>query len=165
MNPVSEDSSDAPAARARLRGKRAALGVVIVISVAFIVASTSQIIPAVFGAAITPLAAGSPGSPERVCAVGVKELQLALDRAGGRSLAGTAPDPGRAMAAFRQGLSPEWDGAETVERACAETRNGLDTWAALQRLRFGEEQLLRSGGAALSPLRSDVAAHLPADLR
>lgn len=165
MSPVSDDSNDATAARARLRGKRTALGVVIVVSVAFIVASTSQIVAAVFGAGITALPAGSPGSPERVCAVGVKELELALDRAGGRSFAGTVPDPGTAMVAFRQGLSPEWDGAETVERACAETRNGLDTWAALLRLRFGEEQLLRSGGASLAPLRSDVAAHLPADLR
>lgn len=152
---------------ARLRGKRAALGLVLVVSVAFIVSSAFQIISAVFGFGWAPLPADAPaGSPERVCAVGIRALTQALDRAGQRlSSVASAADDNETMAALRPGLSPEWDSAAAIEGACAHSRGGLDAWAALQRLRVAEEQSGRLSREELTSVRNDVAAHLPADLR
>jgi hypothetical protein len=136
-------SSD-PLTRARLRGKRIALCVVIVVAVAFIADSALQIIPAVFGAGITPLPRGAPGSPERTCAVGVRDLAGAL--------LGRGP-----------GVPPER--AAGIERACAAAPNGKDAWAAFQRLSTADAQLGGRDPAALEALTSDLAEHLPADLR
>src|SRR5258708_36323766 len=113
--------------RARLLGKRAALGLVIVVAAAFITASTAQIVRAVFGAAIAPLPVGQAGqadSPERACAVGVRGLKLALDRASDRilSASASADDAEDAVVTFRAGLLPEWQGAESVRQACAGVR-------------------------------------------
>jgi hypothetical protein len=69
------------------------------------------------------------------------------------------------MAALRPGLSPEWDRADEVRAACDAARGGPSAWAALERLRVAEEQSGRLGREELSSVRSDVAAHLPADLR
>jgi hypothetical protein len=126
-----------------------------------------QIIPAVFGAGFTPLPSGAPaGSPEQRCAVGVKSLADALDRAGGRlSTLASAADDTESMAALRPGLSPEWDRADEVRVACAEAQGGPSAWASLERLRVAEEQSGRLGRSELSAVRHDVAAHLPADLR
>lgn len=141
-------------ARGRLQGKRVALVVVIVVSVVFIGASAWQIIPAVFGAAITPIPAASPGSPARTCAEGVRRLERALERAA--DAAGSA--------SFEARLRPEWDDKAEIERACSQSSEGIDAWAALARLRSAEEQLAPRTGE-LSTLRRDVIAHLPADLR
>jgi hypothetical protein len=165
----SEDDAirDPMALAARLRGKRAALGIVLVVSVAFILSSATQIIATVFGVGWTPLPSGTPaGSPERTCANGIQALTRALDRAGERlSAVASAADDSETMAALRPGLSPEWDGAEAIESACARARGGLDAWAALQRLRVAEEQSGRLSREELSSVRRDVAAHLPTDLR
>lgn len=150
--------ADDPAlARARLRGKRAALGVVIAITVGIIGLSAVQIVPAVFGAGITPIPAAQPGTKERTCAEGVRGLASALDRAA--DSAGSA--------SFEQRLQPEWGAAGSIQDACKDAREGLDAWAALIRLRSAEEQLgpRAQRGAELEPLRRDVLAHLPADLR
>jgi hypothetical protein len=137
----------AAAARARLQGKRVALAIVITVAVAFIGASALQIIPAVFGAGIKPLPSSPPGSSTRACAEGVRTLLIAT---------GTV-DPSKAPP------PPEW---ERVGHACESTPEGLEVWAALMRLRSAAVQLAyRGDGAELDPLRRDVAAHLPAELR
>ena len=158
---------DAAAAAAAMRGKRAALAVVMVISLAFIASSVAQIIPAVFGVGFEPLPSGAaPESPEGQCATGIRSLALALDRAGGRlSSVASAADDTATMAVLRPTLSPEWDHADTVRAACDRTAGGPAAWAALQRLRVAEEQSGRLDRDALTSVRRDVAAHLPADLR
>jgi hypothetical protein len=148
---------DAALARAQLRGKRVALGVVIVAAVAIIGSSAVQIIPTVFGAGIEPIPPGAPGSNERACAEGIRALARALERAS--DSAGSA--------SFVERLRPEWDRQAAVQGACAGARGGLDAWAALARLRSAEEQLapVPARSSALEPLRRQVEAHLPADLR
>jgi hypothetical protein len=134
-----------------LRGRRAAVAIVIGVAVLFIGASAAEIIPAVFGFGIAPLPAALRGSSERACAEGVHRLALALERtdAGGP---GCAPQ------------APEWRDAPAIEQVCSRSSEGRDAWAALARLRSAREQL-GERPAALAPLRRDVAAHLPADLR
>jgi hypothetical protein len=143
------------AARARLQGKRAVLVAILLVSLALIASSSWQIIPAVFGAGIRPIPAAPPGSSARICAEGVRRLELALDRA-----ADTAGSP-----AFQSRLQPEWAEEATVSQACGQSSEGIDAWASLARLRSAEEQLSPRAGAELEPLRRDVIAHLPVDLR
>lgn len=162
-----EGDGDRPATGPGLRAKRVALAFVIVVSLAFVASSVWQIVPAVFGAGFEPLAAGAaPDSPEAQCGIGVRALALALDRAGARvaSLASAADDSAM-MAVLRPALSPEWDRAETIRAACDRAAGGPSAWAALQRLRMAEEQAGRLDQEALSSVRRDVTAHLPADLR
>jgi hypothetical protein len=162
-----ETGEDPELSAARLRGKRVALALVTVVSLAFIVSSTTQITRAVFGIGLEPLPAGaSAGSPEQRCASGIRALARALDRAGGRlSSVASAANDAETMAALRPGLSPEWDRADEVRTACDAAKGGPQAWASLQRLRVAEEQSGRLGREELSSVRSDVAAHLPADLR
>jgi hypothetical protein len=141
-------------ARAGLQGKRAALVTVIAISVVFIAASAWQIVPAVFGAGITPLPSAAPGSPARTCAEGVRRLAGALERAQGAAGSGS----------FAERLAPEWNDQAEVERACGQSSEGVDAWAALSRMRSAEEQLAPQR-SDLGSLHRDVLAHLPADLR
>ncbi len=134
-------SQDDELARARLRGRRAGLAILVVVAVAFIVSSTSQITRAVFGLGGGPVPAGAPGAIDPACTQGVKAL---LD------------------ARFSRVDSPA---REVLLDACSRTPEGLDLSAALKRLKVAEEQLTRRCQAELSPLRRDVEAHLPADLR
>ena len=152
--------------RAGLRAKRIVLAVVILVSLVFTASSSWQIIPAVFGLGVAPLPPAAPGTPERDCAVGVRSLLAALDRAGGQ-LAQTASTDGDldGIAALRARLSPEWDGAESVRLACEKAPEGQQAWAALERMRVAEEQIVRLGRVGVAPLRVEVAAHLPPDLR
>jgi hypothetical protein len=143
------------AARARLQGKRAVLGVILALSLAVIASSSWQIIPAVFGAGTRPIPAAPAGSSARICAEGVRKLERALERAA--DAAGSA--------SFQARLQPEWAEEATVSQACSESSEGIDAWAALARLRSAEEQLSPRAGAELEPIRRDVIAHLPADLR
>jgi len=153
-SPMPEATRD-DAARARLQGKRAVLGVILLVSLAIIGASALQIVPAVFGAGTRPIPAAPPGSSARTCAEGVLRLELALERA--VDAAGSASFQGR--------LEPEWAAEPTVRQACDQSSEGIDAWAALARLRSAEEQLSPRAQAELEPLRRDVIAHLPADLR
>jgi hypothetical protein len=134
--PGSEEAS-----RARLFGKRSALVLCSVVAAWFMEASLAQIIPAVFGAAIVPLAAGAPQSPERLCAEGLR-------RAGGLA----APD------------EPGGD-EDSALGSCTESAAGLDALAAFRRLRMAEEQLGRRDPASVATLRLELSAHLPADMR
>jgi hypothetical protein len=168
MSDEPADTVDDPGlSAARLRGKRFALAFVTVLSLAFIVSSTVQITRAVFGIGLEPLPAGaSAGSPEQRCAFGIRALARALDRAGGQlSSVASAANDAETMAALRPGLSPEWDRADEVRTACDAAQGGPPAWASLQRLRVAEEQSGRLGRDELTSVRSDVAAHLPADLR
>jgi hypothetical protein len=126
-------------ARARLRGKRVALGIVITVTVVYIGASAVDIVPAVFGAVMHPLQAAPPGTPDGACAEGIRRLVS----------------------------TPGTGGDADVRGACASSREGLDAWAALERLRSGEQQLAGRNGSEqeLQELRRQVLAHLPADLR
>jgi hypothetical protein len=85
----------------------------------------------------------------------VRKLERALDRA-----VEAAGSP-----SFQARLQPEWAEEATVGQACRQSNEGIDAWAALARLRSAEEQLSPRAGAELEPLRRDVIAHLPADLR
>jgi hypothetical protein len=157
MNATSSRSRDD--AHARLQGKRAAHGVVIVVAVAFVGASAAQIIPAVFGTGIRPVPSTSDGSPEHECVHGVRSLGLALDRASEQAWSTPVrADDDSPLDAFRRSLVPEWNAQANIERACARSREGLAAWAALLRLRTAEENVVL-------PLRRDVTAHLPAELR
>jgi hypothetical protein len=149
-----EATRDDPA-RARLQGKRVALGAILVVSIALIGSSAWQIIPVVFGAGTRPIPAGPPGSSARTCAEGVRSLERALERATDAAGSGS----------FQARLRPEWNEEAAVRQACGQSSEGIDAWAALARLRSAEEQLSPRPGAELEPLRRDVIAHLPADLR
>jgi hypothetical protein len=137
--------------RARQRGRSTGLAVILVVSVAFIGASSAQIIAAVFGLGTTPLPSGPPDSPERRCAAGISRLAQAL----------SAPPPGDA--APRGNAS--WADAAGIEQSCRKVSGGLDAWAALLRLQAAESELAQAGQSDLEALRREVAAHLPADLR
>ena len=146
-------------ARARRQGKRVVLGVVIVVSVVFIAASASQLVPAVFGWSVTPLPSPT-SSPRRsesawMCATGIRRrLDRSLER-----VAAQAPGPGP---------PGSWPDEAEVRGACEKSPEGLDAWASLARLRRAEEELSPPSGddsGELQALRRDVAAHLPADLR
>jgi hypothetical protein len=153
---ASEAAASPELARARLQGKRAALAAVIAVTVAFIGWSAVQVIPQVFGVDVRPLPPAAPGSADGACAEGVRRLALALDRPAVPAMVGEpAPLPG------------EWQEAPAVERACGGSAEGEQAWAALLRLRSAEEQLgpRHPSRAELEPLRRDVAAHLPPDLR
>ncbi len=159
-------------AGARREGRRIAHTIVIVVAVAFIGASAFQIIPAVFGIGVRPVAANGSDPVETQCAIGVRSLALALDRAGAMSWspspAAGGPfdlDSEKAHQAFERGLAPEWNSEAQIEQSCAKSSAGLDAWAALMRLRRAEEQLVLHGLLELVPLERDVTAHLPANLR
>lgn len=138
--------------RTRLRGRRIGLGIVIVVSLTFIAASSSQIVSAVFGLGTVPLVAGQSDSPERRCAEGIRRLARGLDPSvGGTSAAKT--------------LEAGWNDPNPVEQQCRKATGGLDAWDALLRLRAAELQLSDPTPADLQPLRDEVTAHLPADLR
>jgi hypothetical protein len=152
---------------ARVRGRRVAFAFVSIVAIAFIGSSTVQITRAVFGLGLEPLPNGaSAGSPEQLCASGIHALARALDRVSGQvSSVASAANDADTMKALRPGLSPEWDHADEVHAACDAARGGPSAWASLERLRLAEEQSGRLGREELSSVQSDVAAHLPADLR
>jgi hypothetical protein len=151
--------------------KRAVHAAIVVVAVTFVGSSAAQIIPAVFGLGIRPVSATAGDSPEGVCAQGVRSLALAVDRAAERAWSPRAaqavtPQGGdAALHAFVAALAPEWSAEATVEQACGRAREGTEAWAALVRFRRAEEQVVLSGLVELVPLRHDVMAHLPANLR
>ncbi len=139
--------------RARLRGRRMGLGVVLVVAVTFIGASSAQIVSAVFGLGTVPLTAGPVDSPERRCAEGIGHLVRALE------------PPSSASPPATKALEPPWNDADRVEQECRKAAGGLDAWDALLRLQAAKLQLSEPTPADLQPLRDEVIAHLPADLR
>ena len=168
--PMTEDPRTPETAmveRARLRGRRWAHVLVIGVAAAFIASSGWQIASAVFGLGVVPVAEPwrASSATDRACASGLQSLAAALDRAAARCSATDEATAEQAAAVFRRALSPEWDAASSVSTACAASREGLDAWAALERLKIAEEQVARRIHAELEPLRRDLATHLPQDLR
>jgi hypothetical protein len=159
-----EGAPDGKLAPIELRARRFGIALVIAISVAFIGASSWQIVPAVFGARVDPIPASDPGSPEGRCAAGVRSLLGALERAG-REGRPASRDGDEMAAALRARLSPEWEQADAVREACSASPQGEQAWAALERMKMAEEQPPRVGQDALAVLRVEVAQHLPPDLR
>lgn len=153
----------APQQDRRLRAKRIAIGFVTAIAVAFIGSSAAQIVPAVFGvvARAPPAAVAQtlPGAPERDCADVIRGLSSSLDRLYAKALAETDADS--ALARFRA----DWESAAGGYDVCARAHGGSDAWAALLRLQRAQEQSLRRTAADLGPLRRDVSAHLPDQIR
>jgi hypothetical protein len=148
--------ADALVARARLRGKRIALGIVLVVSVAFVGASTLEIVEGVFAMNIRPLPSGAVGTAARTCAEGIRQIERDIERGGPGN-----PSP------VRMQRTDGGDDASTVEQACAQSPEGLDAWAALRRLVRAREAARQGSEAndSLAPLEREVVAHLPADLR
>jgi hypothetical protein len=159
-----QDEPRRPLPPGELLGRRAGVVLVIAVSMAFIGSSSWQIIPAVFGARIDPIPAAAEGSADRRCAVGVRSLLGALDRVAGDGRPNSR-DGDEMAAALRARLSPEWDQAATVDGACAASSQGMEAWAALQRMKTAEEQPIRMGRDAVAELRVEVTEHLPPDLR
>jgi hypothetical protein len=143
---MADEPHDPGAARAALQGKRVALGVVMVASVVFIVATAVHVIPAVFGLSVVPLPAGAPGSA--ACAAGLRDLERGLERDDSASASASRAEEG-----------------EATREACSLTPEGLQAWASLERLQVAGEQLKGRDPAALAQLKRDLAAHLPSDLR
>jgi hypothetical protein len=153
---------DARERRAMLAGKRVGIGVIVVVAVAIIGASAVQIVPAIFGWGIQPIAPAPSGSPARTCADGIRAMSAALDRAHEAST--RLPDgasSGALATTFDEALAPEWAQRDEVERACAATPHGTDAFADLLRLRTAEEELARRRNLELDPLRRSLEARLP----
>ncbi len=128
-----------PTAIVRARGRRAALGFVLVLAIAFIADSTVQIVSAVFGLGVQPLPRPQTSAEARRCALGILTLE-------------------------QTNLPLAWDDADAIARACERVAGGRDAWAALERLRTAQ-QLTPQDRAALGRLRDDVGAYLPPELR
>lgn len=170
---MKKDGVDPDDKRARLRGKRVVLSVLVVAACLFVGLSAAQIIQAVFGAGIQPLApSGERGVHQQACVEGIRTLTEALDRAAARAVGVRAAatewaekqaivDDSLAIAAFNTGLSPEWDSENAVQERCGHDPQGTDAFAALLRLRLAEEQFVRRQVVEIAPLRRDVAAYLP----
>jgi hypothetical protein len=161
-----EKRDDEGYAHARRRGKRAAHGLILVVSVLFIGTSAWQLVRAVF---LGDAGATESNALDPACADGLHRLTAALDRASGPIVVSASQAPAARPAdvatRFRHELSPEWDVAGDVEKTCTASSAGADAWAVLARLRSAEEQLARQSRAELAPLRHDLAAHLPVELR
>jgi hypothetical protein len=123
-----------------MQGRRAAHGLVIVVAVLFIGASTIQIVRAVFGL-------GETVAPDDPCTAGVNRLTMAFATAPVWSDRGPARD------------------TEAVARLCAASGIGLDTWAAFERLQLAKEELARRSRDDVESPWHDVAPPLPVDLR
>ncbi len=154
-------------AGARQGGRRLALLLFIAFAVAFVGSSATQIVRAVFPPERPPLLTTALGSSAATCAEGIALLVRAIDRAteSAKPAYASALDGYDAVSILRQRLGPEWDDRTPIERACSDSPEGLESWAALLRFREAVEQWVRRESIALGPLRRDVIAHVPANLR
>jgi hypothetical protein len=120
-------------------------GFVIVVALAFTMASADQILSGALEANVRQLPQGPPGSPARLCADGVRSRAL---------------DPDSLVRAKKPGSD-----SEIVADACARSSAGLDAWASLLRFEEAARQLPASSRDELTALRRNVFAHLPVELR
>lgn len=117
---------------------------------AFIVASTSQIISQLFFSQDGP-------PPYATCAEGLGALSVSLEEA---TRAAESPEEvDTALARFREKLSPSWRHFDGIRGLCHEEKQrlGLD---ALERLRYAEEHAVRRESFSLAALRRQVASAL-----
>ncbi|MDP9148420.1 MAG: hypothetical protein M3O36_00545 [Myxococcota bacterium] len=146
-----------------------AVGAFTAFAVVFVASSAMQIVRAVFFRETLIFSSSVPGSTSEGCAQRIASLLRALDRANAKARAEQSLPPklndDASLVVFRQGLHPEWDDRGAIERACASSAAGLESWAAVSRLRAALEEWIRRERIALEPLRRDVIPHLPANLR
>ncbi len=138
---------------AQRMGRRAGLGFVVAIALAFTAASADQIVAGAFEASVRPLPSGPPGSSDRLCADGVSRLARDPDSRVRDAPTKSPRESERAV------------DASAVGSACSYSSAGLDAWASFLRLEEARRQLPAGSDAELATLRRNVFAHLPAELR
>ena len=142
-------------AAARIRS--AVYGAFVAFAAAFVLLSVKELVVEVFGYRAAPVAEAPPGTPERACADGIRELSRALDR--GALAAAGATDEKDAVARLGRALSPEWDRdrEQALAATCTREPNGAEAWAALLRLRRAEEGAAGRHAVLVGPLKAAVA--------
>ena len=140
------------------RLRQLASGFVLVVAVAFIVASTWQIIAAVFGIGV--VASTQAATPEEAsCTAKLRTLASALERASDQ--AAHEPDDAHARSAFEAAIAPEWNDEVASEKLCSPTARSREAWAALLRLRRGYEGRSQKDARDVGPMRRDFETRLP----
>jgi hypothetical protein len=139
------------------RLRQLASSFVLVVAVLFIVASTSQIIVAVFGMA--PPVRGTATAEETTCTDKLRTLAAALERASDK--AAHEPDDAHARSAFEAAIAPEWNDEAAAEQTCSRTSRTREAWAALLRLRRGYEGRSQKDARDVGPMRRDFETRLP----
>lgn len=138
------------------RLRQLASSFVLVVAVFFIIASTWQIIVAVFG--VSP-PAGTATAEEAACTGKLRTLEAALVRASDK--AAREPDDAHARSAFEAAIAPEWNDEAAAERTCSPTARSREAWAALLRLRRGYEGRSQKDARDVGPMRRDFETRLP----
>jgi len=142
--PDNAPTEDAP----RKLGRRIALTAFYGLVVAFTLGAAAQISVQVYSAN-APWEGGCPAGL-RMLARSIQEAQRASD--------GADLPAEEALQQFRRSLAPGWSARDTIERSCKATgdRRLLDTFDAIERLRYAEENAMRREGHDLVPLRRRV---------
>jgi hypothetical protein len=141
-------------------GKRArtvTARVLIVVAIAFIIASTWQVAAALFFQAHAPT--GQRTDADEACNAALQKLASALDRASER--AAHAPDEAQANVLFEQSITPEWNDSGAAERTCSASPRGRDAWSSLLRLRRALEGRSQKDAREIGPVRRDFETRLP----
>lgn len=135
------------------RGMVIALGV---ISVAFVISTTWQLLVSVFDVgtvAVAPRVAGDD------CGHRIRSLEAALDR--GVTAAGRAKDEASAQRAFDAELLPEWGDDKATQAVCDADPHGAEAYSALLRLKQALAGQARHQVVATAQLRAALHARLP----
>lgn len=127
----------------------------VALAAAFVISSTVQIARSVFDDA----PAGGGGPVPAACAAGVRELEIAIDRA--LTAASSERDPAEAAKRYREARRPEWDEARQRElvRPCEGDARGTEAVAAVTRLDRAAEGAAGARAremAELEPVRRTV---------
>ncbi len=138
------------------RLRQLASSFVLVVAVLFTIASTWQIIVAVFGVGPPTRTATAE---EAACTEKLRTLEAALVRASDK--AAHEPDDAHARSVFETASAPEWNDAAAAERMCSPTARSREAWAALLRLRRGYEGRSQKDARDVGPMRRDFETRLP----
>ncbi len=144
------------ATQAGKRARNAVIAALVVISSAFVVSTTWQIIAAVFDLDPKPVVSLTAGDD---CSHRVRALESALDR--GAAAATRAKDEASANAAFEAELLPEWSLAADAEAVCKQDENGTAAYAALLQLKKGLQGRARHDVAEIGALRKALHERIP----
>ena len=135
------------------RGVVTALGV---ISVAFVISTSWQLLVSVFDVGTVRVAGDVAGDD---CAHRIRALEAALDR--GVTTAGRAKDEAAAQRAFESELLPEWADEKAAQTACDADPHGAEAYSALLRLKQALAGQARHQAVATAELRTSLHARLP----
>ena len=159
--PESPDPATAPQpvslslAAARLRGRRIAFVLYLLVAGAIAAAGSIQVFLQAFQRHEAPeLGIAS-------CADGLARLTAAIERA--RKAGSSTDGEDAALASFRGGLRPEWDDRDHIEDLCRPSPSSMAALDAIERLRYAEEHAVRREASELAPLRRRVQAIGPRD--